>query len=63
MVKITASGPTRKAALVKARAALDELVIEGVETNIPVLKALFDHQPFWGDTYDVRTLERLRESH
>lgn len=60
LVKITATGPTRQAALVKARAALGELVIEGVDTNIGMLERLFDHRPFWEDTYDVRTLERLR---
>lgn len=61
LVKITATGPSRHASLVKARTALEQLVIEGVDTNIPVLKALFDHPSFWDDTYDVRTLERLRE--
>lgn len=60
LLKITATAPTRQAALVKARKALDEIVVEGVDTNIEALKALFDQKTFWENTYDVRTLETLR---
>ncbi|MEZ4321056.1 MAG: biotin carboxylase N-terminal domain-containing protein [Myxococcota bacterium] len=60
LVKLTAVAPTRQAALVKMRAALDDLVVEGVDTNLPMLLALFDDQAFWRGEYDVRTLEPLR---
>ena len=60
LVKITAVAPTRQAALVKARAALEQLVIEGIDTNLPMLKALFDDPKFWRGEYDVRTLEPMR---
>ena len=60
LVKLTAVGPTRQAALVKARAALEQLVIEGVDTNLPMLLSLFEDKSFWRGEYDVRTLEPLR---
>ncbi len=61
VVKLTATAPTRQAALVKARKALDDLVINGIDTNVDLLKALFDQRDFWEGRYDVRTLETLRE--
>jgi acetyl-CoA carboxylase biotin carboxylase subunit len=61
IVKLTATAPTRQAAIVKMRKALDDLVVEGVETNLDVLRALFGDEAFWEGRYDVRTLERLRE--
>jgi len=60
LVKLTAVAPTRQAALVKARAALEQLVIEGIDTNLPMLLSLFDDKDFWRGEYDVRTLEPLR---
>ncbi len=60
LAKLTAVAPTRQAALVKARKALDELVIEGIDTNQALLKALFDSEAFWKGDYDVQTLEPLR---
>lgn len=60
LVKLTAVAPTRQAALVKARAALETLVIEGVDTNIQMLRALFDDRAFWDGDYDVRSLEPHR---
>ena len=62
LLKITATAPTRQAALVKARQALEELVVEGVETNVPVLEALFDQRSYWEGRYDVHTLEELRDA-
>lgn len=62
ILKITATAPTRQAALVKARKALDDLVVEGVVTNVPTLRRLFDDREFWEGRYDVRLLERLREA-
>ncbi|MCA9570338.1 MAG: hypothetical protein KC656_20985 [Myxococcales bacterium] len=62
LVKITATAPTRQAAIVKARKALQELVVEGVDTNIAMLRELFDSKDFWEGRYDVRTLEQLRGS-
>ena len=42
------------------RAALGDLVVEGVDTNLPMLLSLFDDQAFWRGEYEVRTLEPLR---
>lgn len=61
IVKLTATAPTRQAAIVKMRKALDDLIIEGVETNVPTLRALFGNPAFWENQYDVQTLETLRQ--
>jgi acetyl/propionyl-CoA carboxylase alpha subunit len=59
LVKITVVAPTRHAAIVRARVALNELVIEGITHNIEVLKQLLDTDIFWDRKYDARTLADL----
>jgi acetyl/propionyl-CoA carboxylase alpha subunit len=56
---ITVTGPTRQATLVKARAALERVVIEGVANNLDVLKRLFGEPEFWAGRYDVHLVDRL----
>jgi acetyl/propionyl-CoA carboxylase alpha subunit len=56
LVKITISGPTRHAALVRARHALEALVIEGVPTNREVLLELLADERVWRGEHDVATL-------
>lgn len=59
LVKLTVTGPTRHAALVRARAALEALVIEGVPTNREfLLRALADERVWRGD-YAIDTLDRI----
>ncbi len=57
LVKITVTGPTRHAALVRARAALEELVIEGVETNREFLLEILAEPSVWRGQYNTHTLE------
>ncbi len=59
LVKLTVSAPTRHAALVKARAALDELVVEGVSTNRDLLRKVLASEVLWLGEQDVHTLDAL----
>ncbi len=59
LVKLTVTGPTRQAALVQARSALEGLNIEGVPTNKDLLLALLGEEPYWRGNYDTSTLPGL----
>lgn len=56
LVKITVAGPTRHAALVRARHALEGLVIEGIPTNREVLLEILADERVWRGEHDVGTL-------
>ncbi len=56
IAKITVTAPTRQAALVRARAALEQTIIEGVPTNREVLLALLADAEVWQGRVDVQTL-------
>ena len=58
LAKITVTGPTRHATLVRARAALEDLVIEGVPTNRDFLMRLLADESVWRGDYDTDTIER-----
>ncbi len=57
--KLIAWGPDRPAAIERARAALDELVVEGLVTNIPFHRALLRSEPFLGGTFTTNLLDRV----
>ncbi|HVL52676.1 MAG TPA: acetyl-CoA carboxylase biotin carboxylase subunit, partial [Vitreimonas sp.] len=44
--KLVVWGPDREVAIARARGALDELLIEGLVTNIPIHQALLASEPF-----------------
>ena len=52
LAQIVAKGPTRQAAFVRARAALEAVQVDGVSTNLEDLKALFDNEELWGGPLD-----------
>lgn len=52
IAQLVAHAPTRQAALVRARAALSQVFIDGVDTNLGQLKAVFDRKAFWGRPLD-----------
>lgn len=54
---MTFTGPTRQAALVKAKAALDRVRVEGVATNLTVLQRVLGDQVFWSGRYDVHVVD------
>lgn len=63
LASLVVTAPTRQAALVKARAALEEVVVEGVVNNVEVLKRVCADPDFWRGNYDVHVVDRhLRSS-
>jgi biotin carboxylase len=57
--KLVAWGPDRPAAIERARAALDELVIEGIVTNVPFHRALLGSQAFLDGAFTTNLLDRV----
>ena len=47
ILQLLVHAPTRQAAIVRARAALDEVVIEGPATNLSLFVKLFNQREFW----------------
>jgi acetyl-CoA carboxylase biotin carboxylase subunit len=56
--KLIAHGEDRASALARLRTALDEAVIEGIKTNIPLHRALLDDTAFQGGGTDIHYLEK-----
>jgi acetyl-CoA/propionyl-CoA carboxylase biotin carboxyl carrier protein len=57
IAKLIVWAPNRTQALARFRRALDEYVIEGVPTTLPLLRDLCDHPPVMDATYTTSTLE------
>lgn len=57
IAKLIAHGPTRDIATARMRQALDEMVIEGIKTNIPLLQELFRDANFLAGGTDIHYLE------
>jgi acetyl-CoA carboxylase biotin carboxylase subunit len=57
--KLIAWGPTRDEAIARARAALDELEIDGVVTNIGLHRAVLDHDAFVAGAFTTNMLDRI----
>ncbi len=57
--KLVVWGPTREAAIARARAALAELVVEGVVVNTPIHRALLDSEPFLEGRFTTNLLDRI----
>jgi acetyl-CoA carboxylase biotin carboxylase subunit len=58
LAKLIVHAPDRDGALRRMRRALDECVIEGIRTNIPLHRWLIDHEGFRRGGYDTHFLER-----
>jgi acetyl-CoA carboxylase biotin carboxylase subunit len=56
--KLIVSGTSRPAALARLRRALGELVIDGVETTIPLFHALLEEEDVQTGNYDIHWLEK-----
>ncbi len=56
--KLIVHGNTRNECLMRLRRALDEYVIEGIETTIELHRHLATHPDFVNGTYDIHWLER-----
>jgi acetyl-CoA carboxylase, biotin carboxylase subunit len=59
VAKMIVTADSRPAAIMRARRALQEYVVEGIKTNIPFHKRLLQFEPFVQGRYDTRTAERL----
>ncbi len=62
LAKIIASGQTREDALARLGRALDELVLEGIKTTVPVGKAILQDPDFRRGQYSTAFLPRLLAS-
>ncbi|MDN4594951.1 acetyl-CoA carboxylase biotin carboxylase subunit [Polycladomyces subterraneus] len=60
IAKLIVSGPTRETVLEKSRAALEQFQVEGIRTNLPLLRALLDHPEFVDGQYDTQLLQHFR---
>ena len=49
----------RMAALRRARRCLDEMVIEGIRTNIPFLRRIINHPDFIAGDFDTGFVARV----
>jgi acetyl-CoA carboxylase biotin carboxylase subunit len=61
IAKLIVEAPTRAKAIDRMLRALDEFVIEGVKTTIPVLKRILCHEKFRSGNFDTKFLEQYPE--
>ncbi len=59
IAKVIVHAPTREEALQKMRVALDEFIIEGIRTNIPLHVALLNEPAVIDGEMSTRTIERV----
>lgn len=62
IAKLCAHGPTREVALERMRAALDELEVEGLSTNVPFLCRLIVNDAFAQGRYDTSLVAALQDA-
>ncbi len=60
--KLIVHGATRNECLMRLRRALDEFVIDGIDTTIPLFKTLATHSDVINGTYNIHWLEKFLES-
>ncbi|MDH5345799.1 MAG: acetyl-CoA carboxylase biotin carboxylase subunit [Gammaproteobacteria bacterium] len=56
--KIIAHGEDRNVAIARMRNALSEVVVEGIKTNVPLHKEIFQHAAFRAGGTDIHYLEK-----
>jgi acetyl-CoA carboxylase, biotin carboxylase subunit len=59
IAKLIVHGATRTECLMRLRRALTELVVGGIETNIPLHEKIIAERSFLDGAYDIHWLERL----
>ena len=57
--KLIVHGRTRTEALLRLRRALDEFIIDGIETTLPLFRRLVRNQDMQNGDYDIHWLERF----
>ena len=63
VAKLIVHGKTRNGCLMRLRRALQEYVIGGILTTIPLHQALIENPEFIDSKYDIHWLEKYLESH
>ena len=61
IAKLIVHGKTRNAALMRLRRALEEFVIEGVKTTIPLHQEIISQAEFIDGQYNIHWLEKFME--
>ena len=56
--KLIVHGRDREQALNRMRRALEEVIVDGIKTNIPLLRKIISNEAFVQGRYDVHSLER-----
>jgi acetyl-CoA carboxylase biotin carboxylase subunit len=59
VAKLIVSGPTRNECLMRLRRSLEEFVIGGIDTTIPLHRRIIGEQSFIDGEYDIHWLEKL----
>ena len=59
IAKLIVSGKDRKECIMRLKRALNEYVIEGVETNIPLFKRILEEKTFLDGEFHINWLEQL----
>ena len=59
VAKIISKGKTRKECIMRLNRALDEYVIEGIDTNIQLLKRILNHKNFFEAKFDIGWYDKL----
>ena len=61
VAKIIAKGKDRSEAIARMKRALDEFVIEGIKTTIPLHKKILDHKDFVSSNYSTSFIEKMEK--
>jgi acetyl-CoA carboxylase biotin carboxylase subunit len=59
VAKLIVSGPSRNECLMRLRRSLEEFVIGGIETTIPLHQKIIQQPEFIDGAYNIHWLERL----
>ena len=59
IAKIIAHGANRNEAIAKMKRALEELVIEGIDTNVDFLLSIIKNLDFIRGNYDTSFIEKM----
>ncbi len=58
IAKLIVNGKTRQECLMRLKRSLEEMVVDGIQTNIPLHLELMDNEAFINGDYDIHWLER-----
>ncbi|MFD1204411.1 MULTISPECIES: acetyl-CoA carboxylase biotin carboxylase subunit [Sporosarcina] len=63
VAKLIVHADTREEAVARMKRALDEFIIEGVDTTVPFHLSLMDHEVFKSGEFDTKFLEKYQVMH